>query len=302
MTKNIAASVRQRLINLAKDSQKPYNELLQHYALERWLYRMSVSPHANRFVLKGALMLLAWKVPLARPTRDIDLLARASNDAATIRSMVAEICATLVEADGLLFETTSIATEAITEDAQYEGVRVTFQGKLGTAKIPMQIDMGFSDVITPGPVQVDYPTVLEMPSPRLQAYNRETAIAEKFEAMVKLGDLNSRMKDFFDIWTLATGQTFEGKAVAAAIAKTFERRGTAVGINAVCFQQTFGQSDAKQTQWRAFVRRSGLNAAPAEFAEVWSVVVAFLRPVAECIVAGSAFDRAWLPGGPWKPV
>ncbi|MGH7144154.1 MAG: nucleotidyl transferase AbiEii/AbiGii toxin family protein, partial [Planctomycetota bacterium] len=125
MTKNVAASVRQRLLDRAKADQRPYNELLQHYALERWLYRLSVSPYADRFILKGALMLLAWKVPMARPTRDIDLLARVSNDAATIRSMIAEICAARVDEDGLQFDPTTIATEAIAEDAQYEGVRVT---------------------------------------------------------------------------------------------------------------------------------------------------------------------------------
>lgn len=299
MTKNMAASVRQRILNLAKAHNKPFNELLQHYALERWLYRLSLSPYARHLILKGALMLTAWQVPMTRPTRDIDLLAYASNDLDAVKQMIAEIGSIPVDDDGLIFDARSVMTERITEDAKYEGVRATFQCNHGNGKIPMQIDISFSDVITPGPVQIDYPTVLDMPAPRLRSYNRETAIAEKFEAMVKLGELNSRMKDFFDLWTLAAGQSFNGALLAEAVQKTFEQRGTSLTPEAVCFQSAFGKSKTKQVQWKAFIKRSGLPQAPAEFEVAWSLVMHFMKPIAEGGAATKPFSRTWSPSGPW---
>jgi predicted nucleotidyltransferase component of viral defense system len=166
----------------------------------------------------------------------------------------------------------------------------------------MQIDMGFSDVVTPGPVEIDYPTVLDLPAPRLRAYNRETVIAEKLEAMVKLGELNSRMKDFFDVWTLASSQAFSGPALVEAARATFSRRGTAMEASAPCFKEDFASLNAKAAQWRAFVRRGELAKAPSSFSEVWQAAVSFLRPVAEAIQHDHLFEMAWIPGGPWLPV
>lgn len=203
MSKDMAASVHQRLLNHARKEGVRFNDVLQRYALERWLYRLSKSDHSERFILKGALMLTAWDLPVTRPTRDIDMLAQVQNDLGGIRQLIADMCRVQCEDDGLIFAAESVTTESIAEDALYEGVRVAFKGSLGNAQIAMQIDLGFSDVVTPAPVDLIYPTILEHPAPHLQAYNRETAIAEKFEAMVKLGELNSRMKDFFDVWLLA---------------------------------------------------------------------------------------------------
>ncbi len=298
---NKAASVRQRLLNLVKASDRSFNEALQHYALERWLYRLSRSEHAEHFVLKGALLLRVWDMPVARPTRDIDLLARTSNDMESIRLMMEAICETIVDDDGMQFEGDSVTTERISEDADYEGVRAKFVGTLGTARCPMQIDLGFSDVVTPGPVEINYPTILDMPAPHLWAYNRETVIAEKFEAMVKLGDLNSRMKDFFDVWALAASQTFSGPVLVKTVHATFNRRGTVVETSAPCFMEEFANGDAKAKQWRAFVRRSELTNAPASFSEVWQAAMAFLCPVAEAIQFDRSFDMEWLHGGPWLP-
>jgi predicted nucleotidyltransferase component of viral defense system len=199
VSRNSAASVHQRLLNLARNEDRRFNEVLQRYALERWLYRLSVSGHADRFVLKGGLLLSAWDLPIYRPTRDIYLLARTPNDLDGVRAMISEICKEEVEPDGLVFDETTVSAERIAEDAVYKGVRSTFAGNLGNARIAMQIDLDFSDVVTPGPIALTIPTILELPAPELQAYNQETTIAEKFEAMVKLGELNSRMKDFFDI-------------------------------------------------------------------------------------------------------
>lgn len=225
---NMPASVRQRLQNLAQAAQRPFGELLQHYALERWLYRLSRYEQADCFVLKGALLLRVWGAPAGRPTRDLDFLARTRNDLAAIRTTVAAICATPVGDDGMLFDAASVVTTRITEAADYHGVRATFNGFLGNARCPMQVDLGFGDIITPGPVRIDYPTILDSATPHLLAYNRETVIAEKLEAMLKLGELNSRMKDFFDLWTLASSQVFRGPALLAAIGATCQRRGTPV--------------------------------------------------------------------------
>ncbi len=186
-TANIAASVHQRLLNLAKVRGRPFNELLVYYGIERFLYRLSISRHAEAFILKGALTLLVWQTPVTRPTRDIDLLGRTSNDLEAIRVLVAEVCQQTVEDDGLIFDPASVNTDRIAEDADYEGVRASFQGQLGNARIAMQIDNGFSDVITLAPISVTYPVMLNQPAPQLMAYNRETAIAEKLEAMVSLG-------------------------------------------------------------------------------------------------------------------
>ncbi len=296
-----AASVRQRLLNLARASGRSFTEVVQHYALERWLYRLSRSEHASRFVLKGALLLRVWDTPVGRPTRDIDLLARTSNDLTAIQLIVAAICGTAVQDDGMEFGGDAVGTDRITEDADYQGVRATFRGLLGTVRCPMQIDMGFSDVVTPGPVEIDYPTILDQDAPHLQAYNQETVIAEELEAMVKLGELNSRMKDFFDVWALATSQTFSGPALVKSVRATFNRRGTAMETSAPCFLEEFAGLDAKAVQWRAFVRRGGLQKAPSSFREVCQVAMAFLRPVAECVQHGRPLEMAWAPGGPWLP-
>jgi predicted nucleotidyltransferase component of viral defense system len=304
MTKRVtnqAASVHQRLLNLAKVKGRPFNELLQFYAIERFLYRLAQSQYRDRLVLKGALMLLVWKTPVTRPTRDIDLLGRISNDLESVRSIIEEICRQAVEDDGLVFDPSTVTTERIAEDADYEGVRARFQGHLGNARIPMQIDLGFSDVITPAPVAVTYPVLLGHPGADLLAYSRETAIAEKLEAMVSLGQLNSRMKDFFDLWLLGRTQEFEGRILAEAISRTFARRQTPVVVDPVCFTDGFATDPVKMIQWAAFVRNGKLTEAPASFQEVVTTVCIFLRPVVEAVIAKDDFSTHWRPPGPWTP-
>ncbi len=296
MSKDIAASVHQRLLNHARNEGVRFNDVLQRYALERWLYRLSQSEHSERFILKGALMLIAWDLPVMRPTRDIDMLARVQNDLGGIRQLIADLCRVECEDDGLIFAAESVTTERIAEDALYEGVRAEFKGYLGNARIAMQIDLGFSDVVTPAPVDLTYPTILDQPAPRLKAYNRETAIAEKFEAMMKLGELNSRMKDFFDIWSLARNQSFDGAILSKAISNTFTRRNTRKDLDAVCFSETFGNSPDKQKQWQAFAKRSLLTGQiPDAFVDVWREVTQFLKPM----LADSGVTICWPPGGPW---
>jgi len=300
MTRNVAVSVHKRLLNIARQSNRHFNDLLQHYALERWLFRLSRSAYAGRFVLKGALLLVAWNTPATRPTRDIDLLGRIGNDLDLVRSVIAEIVQTPVEEDGLVFDPDSITTERIAEDADYEGVRVKFLGRLGNARVAMQIDIGFSDVVTPTPCRVTYPSILDQPAAELLAYNRETAIAEKFEAIVKFGELNSRMKDFFDIWLLCSSFEFKGAVLAAAVQATFARRRTALEVEPVGLSDEFAHDPPKAVQWKAFVRRSRLAAAPEEFSLVVGRVREFLQPIARAVTADREFAAHWPAGGPWQ--
>ncbi len=209
LPQNISASVRQRLLNRSKADNRSFNELLQYYAMERFLYRLSLSEHAQHYILKGALMFRTWNSPEFRPTMDIDLLGKTRNEEGNITSQIRDILAVQVEPDGLIFDADSIRAERITEDADYEGIRVRFRGALDTAKISMQIDIGFGDPVYPQPEKAELSCMLDSPAPSLLCYSRESAIAEKIEAMIKLGTLNSRMKDFYDIWLLSRHFQFD---------------------------------------------------------------------------------------------
>jgi predicted nucleotidyltransferase component of viral defense system len=297
--KNIQASIHQRLLNVSKQSGRPFNDVAMYYAIERFLYRLARSRHAENIVLKGGLLLRVWEVSATRVTRDIDLLGKLSNDPGQIREIVRELCRVEVEDDGLTFDPDTVTTARIAEDADYEGVRAGFQGRFGKMPLAMQIDFGFSDVVTPRPEPITYPSVLDHPPARLMAYNRETVVAEKFEAMVKLGELNSRMKDFFDVYVLAQHFAFEGLEVADAIRATFERRGTAPESRPVCFGDEFSASESKTQQWAAFLKTSRVDQAPAQFPEVIAFITGFLGPVAASLANRQAFDSRWPAGGPW---
>ena len=301
MTTNLAASVHQRLLNHARATDRPFNEVLQRFALERFLYRLGHSPYARRFVLKGALMLTAWHVPYPRPTRDIDLLGRMDNSVAQVVSAIEGICHESVIDDGLRFETEGIVGERITETANYAGVRLRFAAFLGKARIPMRIDVGFGDPLVPGSSLVQLPTILDFPSPEVQGYSRESAIAEKYQIMVYLGQINSRMKDFYDIWSLATHFSFEGPTLAQAIAETFKSRGTSLSLHPIAFSEAFAQDGEKQVQWEAFRRRLGREETPADLREVVQILATFLYPVTEALVEGRTFEQRWEPGHRWLP-
>ena len=296
-TKNISASVRQRLLNRSKTDKRPFNELLQYYAMERFLYRLSKSSHADHYILKGALMLRAWRSPEFRATMDIDMLGRTSNEEANIVAQIRDIIALDVDSDGLVFDPDSIQTEQITEDADYEGIRIRFRGLLGTARINMQIDIGFGDIVYPGPEKADLPTMLDSPAPRLLCYSRESSIAEKFEAMVKLGVLNSRMKDFYDIWLLSRQFHFEQVTLAEAIRLTFEQRGTVLPSDIDAFSETF--IDTKQSQWTAFYKRLKQDHIPASFRDIVAEVESFLVPIVSSIFQETPTITSWSPAGPW---
>ena len=294
---NVATSVRQRLLNIARHGGRPFHELLQYYAMERFLYRLTRSAHADRFILKGALMLRIWRFPQFRPTMDIDMLGRTSSEEARIVDQIRDIMMEEVEPDGLVFALDSIRTERIAEDAEYEGIRLRFLGSLGTARISMQIDIGFGDIIHPGPEMSALPTLLDSPAPRLLCYSKESAIAEKFEVMVSLGSLNSRMKDFYDIWLLSRQFDFIGNDLTEAITLTFQQRATILPAHIEAFSNDFAET--KQNQWAAFRKRLQQEHVPVSFHEVTRALEAFLAPIATSISGESRIPETWTASGPW---
>lgn len=298
--KNMAASVRERLAQKAKQSGRPFQEALQLYGLERFLYRLSQMKDRENFLLKGALMLRAWKAPMTRPTRDIDLMAYVDNSVENLEAIIRVICTTPVPDDGIRFDSSSITGERIKKDRTYEGVRVRFEGLLGKARIPMQIDIAFGDSVFPDAKEMPFPTLLDFPSPTLRTYPLETVIAEKFHAMIILGRTNSRMKDFFDIWLLSSQYPFDGDKLATAMRMTFSRRKTEIDRNPIALTEAFLQSDQAQKQWAAFIRRSNLSEAPQTLGSIGSHLERFLLPVADAISKGQDFDRKWEPQGPWN--
>ena len=295
--RNIPASVRQRLLNQAKSDRRPFNELLQYYAMERFLYRLSQSSHTDRFILKGALMLRVWRSPEVRPTMDIDMLGRTSNEETDIITQIRDILTVDVEMDGLAFDPDSIQAERITEDADYDGIRIRFLGALGSVRVNMQIDIGFGDIIFPEPEEMDFPTMLNFSAPRLLCYSRESSISEKLEAMVKLDMLNSRMKDFYDIWLLSRQFNFDGAKLAEAIRRTFLQRGTVLPMEIEVFAEPF--IVAKQTQWEAFCKRLQQNHVPSSFREIMASVNRFLSPIVAALSSHKPSPANWIAPGPW---
>ena len=299
--KNLSASIHQRLLNNARQTRRPFAEVLQYYAIERFLYRLSKSPHADKFVLKGALMLSAWEPGLPRATKDIDLLGKTKNDITAIVGIMRSICGIkTAPPDALFFDPAGVKGERITENADYHGVRVDFRGELGKARISMQIDIGFGDIVFPAAKKIVYPALLAMPRPVLRGYSKESIVAEKLEAMVKLDILNSRMKDFFDIWLLSRQFNFQGNVLAKAIWKTFKNRSTAITREPAIFTDVFAKDKVKQTQWSAFIRKNKLMIAPAAFSDTLSCMAIFLKPVLASLTEGEPLSASWKACGPWK--
>jgi len=295
--KNIAASVRQRLLNISRSDMRPFQELVQYYAMERFLYRLSISRHSNRFILKGALMFRIWKAPQTRPTMDIDMLGMTSNKVSDVISNVIDILSVDVDPDGLSFFPEEITAEHITDDAEYQGIRILFPAKLDTMTLKMQLDIGFGDIIHPSPEESDLPSILDFAAPRLLCYSRESAIAEKFEAMLRLRELNSRMKDFYDIWLLSRQFGFNGKTLSEAIRLTLEQRGTELPDEIVAFSQGF--IAAKRIQWDAFRKKLGQDHVPAEFEHIVMTLKEFIDPIASALASRKPPPSRWSAPGPW---
>jgi len=297
---NLPASIHQRLLNQAKKDGRPLQELLQYFAIERFLFRLSQSPHATKFYLKGALMLRLWDSPLSRPTIDVDLMSRHVVSKDILEKTIKEVCEQRVADDGCLFDSSTVQAEPIRIDNNYGGIRIEFIAHIGKMRLNMQVDVGFGDVIVPGPVPIDFPALLDFPSPHLLAYSPESAIAEKFQSMVVLDSANSRMKDFYDIWLLARSHSFKGAVLSRAIHATFARRHTSLPQEPpTALRDTFVRDQTKQSQWNAFIRKGRIVVDKVTFAEVVEVLRVFLMPPTLAAAKSEAFESHWPAGGPW---
>ena len=256
-----ADSVRARLLQHARQRGEDYNLLLTRYALERWLYRLSISDERDGFVLKGALLFSLWFDQPHRPTRDADFLGFGAADADLLRERLQAICRVACD-DGMRFDADSVHVAPIREQARYDGLRANLLGWLGTARCSVQLDVGFGDAVTPAAQEMDYPTLLaDTPAPRLRVYPRETVLAEKLEAMIVLGMRNSRMKDYFDVWVLLSQAAFDPVVLAQAIHATCLRRETALPEDwPTGLDDEFASDVAKLAQWQAFLRKNRLEA------------------------------------------
>jgi hypothetical protein len=260
MSRNVAASIRARLKQHADVAKQDFNLTLTHYGLERLLYRLSVSRHASAFVLKGALLFSLWYDLPHRPTRDVDLLGIGADDVDSVIGTFREICDIVVD-DGVIFNAASVKGSAIRKDAGYGGVRIDILATLDGARMALQVDIGFGDAVTPAPVSVSYPVLLpDLPGPQLRAYPKYTAVAEKFHAICLLGMANTRMKDYFDLWVLLGDGTLDPAELQRAIEATFKRRNLQLPASLPAgLSETFSSDIAKQTQWRAFLKKNRLG-------------------------------------------
>jgi len=299
--RNLSHSVHDRLLNLAHRDQQPYDLVLVRYALERLLYRLSCSEYRGRFVLKGAFLFAAWREAALRPTRDLDLLGYGSPDVATLVNVFTALCAVDVPDDGLEFLAAAVRGDDIREGAVYHGVRIHLTACLANALIPLQVDIGFGDAITPPPEALDFPTLLDFPAPHVLAYPKPVVVAEKFEALVTLGLANSRMKDFYDLWMLAQRSSFDGEVLRQSLQATFNRRQTPLPADVpLALTPLFAEDRVKQTQWAAFIHKSRLQAPGLTLASLVPLLAAFLVPPVQAAAQGRAYAATWPPGGPWR--
>ncbi|KQC14200.1 MAG: hypothetical protein APR63_14900 [Desulfuromonas sp. SDB] len=298
---NLPASIHARLLNKAREMNRTYSEVLQYYGMERFLYRFSCSKYREKFILKGALLFTALQVPNRRMTLDIDFLSHYDNQVERIETVIKEICNISVEPDGLIFDSKTVRGQRIKENANYEGVRIKFSGFLERSKIPMQIDIGFNDTIYPKVQLIDYPTILDFQKPHLYGYPIESVISEKFEAMIILGLLNSRMKDFYDIWILIRQFDFEGLIFSIALRKTFTKRMTALPEKKPIFaEQIYNEYSEGQAIWKTFLKKANLDNAPEKLVTVAKEIEYFLIEPLTALHKGIEFNKKWIAPGPWK--
>lgn len=278
----LVQSIRQRLENHARKDGLDIQRTLVRYALERLLHRLSLSAHRDRFILKGAMLFSAWEQAPFRATGDLDLLGYGPNTEDALIAAFREICAMPpAPPDGLIFETADIKAEPLRLATDNTGIALKFDAMLGRARLRVQIDVGFGDAITPGPIEIDFPTLLDMPAPRLKAYPPETVLAEKLEAVVSLGLANTRIKDFFDIWAIAQTFNLDGAIVVAAIRATFNRRGTAYpGSAPTAMSAAFSKDQEKQRLWKAFAGdRIDADQAPRDLPALIAAITSFVEPM-----------------------
>lgn len=299
--KNISASIHARLQNLARARNKPFQEILQYYCIERFLYRLSKTKYSTRFILKGGLVFYSLGVSERRTTRDIDFRGYINNDKDKLLEILKSAFEISIFDDGLVFIDEGIVFEETMVDADYSGMRIHFTACLGKAKIPLQLDIGFSDVITPDAKFGDFPVLLDgMEPPHLKTYPIESIISEKFHAMVRLAEINSRWKDFYDIWLLSEIYNIDGKLLQSAIKSTFDQRETSIPeALPVAFTDVFAEENQKN--WYIFIKRN--NLAIKQIEDLKNVIYRlriFLMPPIQFLLKAEIFDKKWLPRNNWS--
>ncbi len=298
--KNTAASVRDRLLALARERGEDFQLLLTQYGLERLLYRLSRSGYRDRFILKGAMLFILWSDQPHRPTRDVDFLGFGDSSEAGLQAIFRVLCDIPVEDDGLTLMADSVQVEVIRDATEYGGMRVKLFGDLAGAKVSIQADIGFGDAVTPEPREIEYPTLLGDPAPHLKAYPRETVVAEKYQALVHLGMANSRMKDFYDLWVIAREFDFDGLLLSEAIRNTFSRRRTSLPEHTPSgLSPGFYEDAHKDNQWNAFIRKGKLATSPPSLTDACLFLETFLLPPTLALAQEREFKEKWEPGGPW---
>lgn len=295
----IPLQVRKRLSQLSSETGENLTFVLERFAAQRLLYRLSISSHRNSFALKGAALLAVWSSEPYRATRDIDLLGWGENSTDRLASIFREISSIQIEDDGLIFDAESVAVEEIRENQEYAGLRVKLRAYLDKAWVVVQIDVGFGDAITPGTVEVECTSMLNFPPAVLRAYPRETVVAEKVEAMVRLGLINGRMKDFSDLYYLASAFEFDGQTLCKAIIATFARRQTPLpqATPAALTERFYNDADTKR-RWAAFLKTAGINS-DTSLEKVCKKIGEFIIPIIEAAVVGAELDMLWHPDKRW---
>ncbi len=298
---SVAHSVHDRLLNLAMTRKEDFNAILTRYGNERLLYRLSRTRHGKRFILKGAALFVLWLGRIHRPTRDLDLLATGRINQSVLTGIFQDICTVPVKSDGLKFDPASIAVTEIREGQAYRGLRVKLRGFLGTARLNLQVDIGLGDSLSQKAEEAAYPTLLDMPAPHIKIYPRETAIAEKLDAMLERGIKNSRMKDYFDIAMLARHFSFDGNTLQAAVNATLKRREREVDDHLpISLTDEFGKDATKVLQWKAFIHNNRAGEDSTDLLTTIRQVRTFLEPVLIAINKRTTFDGHWRAAGPWR--
>lgn len=299
--KGLIVSIHDRLLNKSKEIDRPFDQVLLLYGMERFLFRLSQIEQGKRFVLKGGLIFYAWELPLRRPTRDIDLRAYTSNSQENLINICKSACEYPVIDDGLVFDTSTLRAEAIIEDADYQGVRLTFLARLGRSQIPIRLDIGFTDDIFPQAYELSYPTLLPgIKAPQILGYSRESVIAEKLHAMVYLGEITSRWKDFYDLWMLSESCDFDGAVLQQAIMTTFRRRATDIPNDMpVALSDDFATQ--RQTLWYQYLTRNKLSIEPImEFVYLIHRLRKFLLLPLEALSEQKTLEKCWRASHDWE--
>ena len=299
--KNIAASIQARLKNEAEKQARPFAEVLQYYVMERFLYRLSKTKYATKFILKGGLLFYVWNIPLRRATRDIDFRGYVTNDSKTLMEIFTEVIEVSAPEDGIAFDAKSIFVEETQIDADYQGIRAKLTALLGRSRIPVQIDVGFSDELASKAELVEYPNILpDLKQVHMKGYPKESVVAEKFHAMTRHAELNSRMKDYYDLWLISETFEFDGQALKKAIETTFKKRDTELPIERpIALTLEFASNN--QIGWSNFLKKMNLeNASSNDFGNIIEKVWAFLQHPLQASINKTKSTKKWLPHKGWK--